>query len=401
MGKLKLLMKSIVFSTRSKRRFFTFVIVFSILSGATIVLLSFFDNFSREGLLEHRGVVIKVSTLGNVDYGEAKRAIGTNPRGAEAVIYYRCVNFGTNLRICSINTQYKWAFSEIKPNDLLKGSFPSNDQEALVSETLLLTIADSQSGNNPNDVNIYLKPVLGTKFKLGISNETDFELKVSGIYKNPEPPSDIAITDTREWIFISEAAFDELVGGQNLDYLDSDIDVHSVSIIASGDVFSGASYSNVDGLAADFGNLGTDYESPIYTEKTDKDEQRNMTLLSLLFGIIGTFMVSTLYSYLITRFRRREVAVLKAMGYNKWDVRIVVLTEILVVAITGFLIGLAAIQMYLWNPLARQSSYVYLIIFSPTALLAFLAVVISCVPGFILITARILSVRPIEIFRQK
>ena len=132
---------------------------------------------------------------------------------------------------------------------------------------------------------------------------------------------------------------------------------------------------------------------------TNKDEIRNMMFLSLIFGLFGTFVVSTLYSYLITRFRRREVAVLKAMGYSKWSVRIVVISEILVVAVTGFAIGLLGIQAFIY--LTRTSAYVYNIVISSTALLSFLAVVISCVPGFILITTRILGVRPIEIFRQK
>ncbi|MFX1284539.1 MAG: ABC transporter permease [Promethearchaeota archaeon] len=404
MGIFKLFLKSVVFSTRSKRRFFPFVIIFCILSCATIILLYNFDNFSREGLLIHRGVVVEVSTLGTVDYSEAKTAIVPNIPGAEAVIYYRYVDFGNNLRICSISTKYKWAFSEIKPNDLVSGSFPENDRETLVSDKLLLTISDEEG---TPAVRIFTKPVVGAKFKIGISNETTFELKVSGIFRKPDPPSNIA--SGREWILIPEDSFETLIGGQNLDYGDAQINVHSISIIASGDVFSGASYSNVDRIAASLDGLGTEYRSPIYTSKTDKDAQRNMMFLSLLFGIFGTFMVSTLYSYLITRFRRREVAVLKAMGYSGWDVRIVVLCEILVVAITGFIIGLGAIQGYVW--FIRPSTYFYQFINfsynlpfltpSLTAILSFLAVVLSCIPGFFLITIRILSVRPIEIFRQK
>ena len=417
MGIYRLLLKSIVFSTRSKRRFIPFVIVFSILSLATIILLYNFDNFSREELLKHRGVVVKVRPLGNVDYGTAKTDIGTRS-GAEAIIYYRYVDFGNNLRICSINTKYQWAFTEIKPNDLVAGHFPRNDKEALVSDEILLTLFDEE-GTPPNLVKIFTEPVVGTKFKLGISNETDFELKISGIFDKPDPPSYIA--SGREWIFIPENSFDTLVGGQNLQYSDSQIYVHSVSIVASGDVFFGVdvffgtSYSNVDKIAASIGDLGADYGSPIYTSKTDKDTPRNMMFLSLLFGIFGTFMVSTLYSYLITRFRRREVAVLKAMGYNSWDVRIVVLCEVLVVAITGYIIGVLLIQGFLWNPLGRllgqQGGYYYqfinfstyppFIIPSTTVVLSLLAVVISCIPGFFLITIRILSVRPIEIFRQK
>jgi hypothetical protein len=401
MGMFKVLMKSIVFSTRSRRRFFPFVIVFGILSLATIILLYNFDNFSREGLLVHRGVGVEVSTLGNVDYSAAQAAIGTSIPGAEAIIYYRYIDFGTNLRICSINTRYHWAFSEIKPNDLVSGSFPSNDMEVLVSDDLLLTLFDQEGS-----VRIFTKPVVGARFKLGESEDTQFELKVSGIFEKPSSPSKLA--SGREWIFIPETSFETLVSGENLDYADNQIYIHSVSIIASGDVFSGASYDNVDSIAANL-NLGTEYDSPAFTSKTDKDAQRNMFVLSLFFGIFGTFMVSTLYSYLITRFRRREVAVLKAMGYSSWHVRTVVLSEILVVALTGYFIGLAVIQGYLWfsSPGTYFFQFVTIsfnfpfIIPSITVVLSFLAGVSSCFPGFFLITFRILAVRPIEIFRQK
>lgn len=397
MGKYKLLMKSIVFSTRSRRRFFTFVIVFSILSGATILLLTYFDDFSRQGLLEHKGVVITSASMDSVNLATAQTDIGVTDggqrlSGSQVVIFYKYVNFGTSFRIFSMNSRYAWAFSEIKPNNLISGSFPDKDNEVLISEDALITIQDSQSG-----VNIYTKPVVGTTFKLGGSNASDFDLKVSGTYKKTTNID----ADSREWIMITEASFERLVNSENLDYGDSQIWIHSITIIASGDVYSGACYSNVDQLAASLSDINdnTDYDNVDFKPRADKEENRNMAFLSLLFGLFGTFMVSTLYSYIITRFRRREVAVLKAMGYSKTDVRIVVLSEILVVAVTGFFIGLFAIQGFLI--LTRIGSWFFLIVFSQTAILSFIAVVLSSVPGFFLISFRILSVRPIEIFRQK
>jgi hypothetical protein len=398
MGKYKLLMKSIVFSTRSRRRFFTFVMVFSILSGATILLLTYFDDFSRQGLLEHKGVVITAALPDSVTLATAQTDLavtdgGPPLPGSQVVIFYKYVNFGTSFRIFSMNSRYPWAFTEIKPNNLISGSFPDKDNEVLVSEDAFITLQDSQGG-----VNVYTKPVVGTTFKLGGSEDSDFNLKVSGVYRK----TTTITADSREWIMITEAAFERLVNNQNLGYSDSQIWIHSVTIIASGDVYSGACYSNVDQLAASLSvdiNANTDYDNVDFTAKVFKEENRNMAFLSLVFGLFGTFMVSTLYSYIITRFRRREVAVLKAMGYSKTDVRIVVLSEILVVAVTGFLIGLLAIQAYLY--LSRIGSWVFMIIFSQTALLSFGAVVLSTVPGFFLISFRILSVRPIEIFRQK
>jgi len=397
MGKLKLLTKSIVFSTRSRRRFFTFVIIFSILSGATILLLNYFDNFSRQGLLEHKGVVIKASSLGSVTLAEAQSDLGVvdgeRLPGSSAVIFYKYINFGSNFRIFSVDTRYQWGFSEIKPNNLIAGSFPNSDNEVLVSEELLVQLQDSQ-----DSINIYTKPVVGTILKFGDTIVDDFDLKISGIFRKP---STVA-SDTREWILITEASFTRLRNSENLGYTSAaSINVSSISIIASGDVYSGACYSNVDAIHDSLSSINADpdYNDMIYTEKANKEEARNMAFLSLVFGIVGTILVSTLYSYIITRFRRREVAVLKAMGYSKTDVRIVVLSEILVVAITGFILGLLAIQGYL--VLTKQGSWVYNILLSQTAFLSFIAVVLATIPGFLLISYRILSVRPIEIFHDR
>jgi hypothetical protein len=401
MGKFKLLMKSIVFSTRSRRRFFTFVIIFGLLSGATIQLLTYFDNFSRQELLNHKGVVVKASSLDLVNLATAQTDLnvqdGERLSGSETVIFYKYVNFGANFRIFSMNSRYPWAFSEIKPNNLIAGSFPNSDNEVLVSEDIFITVQDTQDG-----VNIFSKPVVGTTFKLGDSKDSEFELKVSGVYRKPSSVE----ADNREWIMLTENAFAQLRNDENLGYTsDNQIWIHSITIIAAGsilDVYSGACYSRVDELGSSLEqdiNPNTDYDNVDYTPKANKEENRNLAFLSLIFGLIGTFIVSTLYSYIITRFRRREVAVLKAMGYNKWDVRIVVLSEILVVAITGYILGLIAIQSFLF--LTKQGSWFFMIVFSQTALLSFLAVVLSTVPGFFLISFRILSVRPIEIFRQK
>lgn len=397
MGKPKLLMKSIVFSTRSRRRFFTFVIIFSILSGATILLLNYFDNFSRQGLLEHKGVVIKTASMDTVFLNSATSDVSSNLAGSSAVIYYKYVNFGSSFRIFSVDPRYAWAFSEIKPNNLISGSFPSGDNDIMISEDALVTLDDSEGSTN-----MYTKPVVGTKFKIGTSSASPFDLTVKGIYRKPASIIADFAAEGREWLFLTETAFNTLIGSGHLGLSPSQIYVHSISIIASGDVYSGACYDNVNSIHATlFSTINSDpnYNDMIYTPKANKEEARNMAFLSLVFGIVGTILVSTLYSYIITRFRRREVAVLKAMGYSKTDVRIVVLSEILVVAITGFVLGLLAIQGYL--VLTKQGSWVFNILLSQTAFLSFIVVVLATIPGFLLISYRILSVRPIEIFRQK
>ena len=356
--------------------------------------------------MDQRGIVLKAPAFGTPSPLSLLEAESNSPvgigiddgqtlAGASKVIFYKYVDFGSTLRIFSMNPRYPWAFSDLKPNNLAKGHFPYSTHQVLVSEDILMTLADAEGGNQ-----IYTKPGLGTSFTLGRSDDDPFKLSISGIFKKPAAAEEDV---TREWIFLTEKAFATLIDGSHLNLAKNEVYIHSITVIAGGDVFSGQTYSNVDQLASVLRPLsqgaGANFYEPLYTPKSDKDELRNMMFLSLVFGLFGTFMVSTLYAYLITRFRRREVAVLKAMGYSKWSVRTVVLSEILVVAVTGFTFGLLGIQAFIY--LTRSSAYVFNIVFSSTALLSFLAVVLSSIPGFIIITTRILGVRPIEIFRQK
>jgi hypothetical protein len=251
MGQLKLLTKSIVFSTRSRRRFFTFVAVFAILSGATIILLNYFDGFSRQELLDQKGIVLKASTFGTpgaLTLAEAQTSLGINDgqslSGASKVIFYKYINFGSSLRVFSIDPHYPWAFTDLKPNNLAQGSFPSSSYKALVSEDLLLPLQDSESGNF-----IYTKPGIGTTFTVGSSSDSEYELKISGIFK--KPPIALQDPEAREWIFVTETAFNRLINDEYLGFSESEIFVHSVTVIASADLFGEKTYTNVDQLTSE------------------------------------------------------------------------------------------------------------------------------------------------------
>jgi hypothetical protein len=265
MGIYRLLLKSIVFSTRSKRRFIPFVIVFGLLSGATIILLYNFDNFSREKLLVHRGVVIKSASLDLVDLPTAQLDIGISDADTRtsAVIYYRYLNFAS-LRIFSMNPKYPWAFDEISPTDLKTGSFPKSNKDVLISEDAQLALEDNLGG-----VSIYTKPVVGTTFKIGTNPEVSIELRVCGIYRK----STEIENDLQEWIFITEETFTTLKDSY-LELPDDQVYVHSVSIIASGDFISGNVYNNVDTLYDevynDINGLGR-YGSIKHTQKSLKE----------------------------------------------------------------------------------------------------------------------------------
>jgi ABC-type antimicrobial peptide transport system permease subunit len=122
------------------------------------------------------------------------------------------------------------------------------------------------------------------------------------------------------------------------------------------------------------------------------------TMVYLAFVAIGGVLLSTMFAYLISRFRRREIAILKAMGYSHASVRTTLTAEIITLAFVGFIIGLSLAQGLLY----------YLSDFSVHSLLrwqavgwSFLINVIISLPGMLLVSFRVLGVSPSEVFRDK
>ena len=126
-------------------------------------------------------------------------------------------------------------------------------------------------------------------------------------------------------------------------------------------------------------------------------------------GLVGAPIVATMYAFIISRFRTREIAVLKAVGYSNSNVQAMLLSEIATVSLIGFLISTFGFQIILimnaqytlnttyvpliWNPFVD-------LLPSPIAIITFIFVVLSNILGFVIISRRSIAVRPVELFKN-
>lgn len=405
MGSLRVARKSAFFALRARKRLIVFVIIFGMLSGATLLLVGTFDSYNKQNLLDQRGVFIREqspASINSTQYRSINTALDQNLDEGKYEIHpvryfnYPAGSLSSYMRVVGIDHNAPWAFSEVKPNSIKSGRFIRSSDEAMVNEGFKVPLNWTEAGLSSMFASLQVDNSITFE-----GNQDQMTLEVKGVFK--ESPR-----MQQSWLVISNDAFDDLI---TLLGKSSSIDVFysEVSYIAAGGMFEvlfGDAYDTVADIADALGELRADTSTYgnwdfNFKEKPVKAEARDQDLLSFVVGAVGGLIVATLYAYLITRFRRREVAILKAIGFNARNVRITLLAEILTVAFLGFLAATLVIEGYI--RLTAGSEYIASLFTMPytTILISGSVVVVTCIPGFLLISWRILSVRPIEIFKER
>src|SRR3972149_671881 len=119
--------------------------------------------------------------------------------------------------------------------------------------------------------------------------------------------------------------------------------------------------SKIDSGTAFFQNNPKLSSQPkFFLRPTDVKAASTQKDIFLLFGGIGSTIVATMYAFIIARFRTREIAVLKAVGFTAKQVRTVLLAEIAMVSFIGFFLAVIGIQILVTanSFITLQTSYV-------------------------------------------
>ncbi|MHA1166385.1 MAG: hypothetical protein ACTSP4_07270 [Candidatus Hodarchaeales archaeon] len=387
-GTFRMVRKSIRFGLRSRKRLLVFICIFSFLSGVTLLAVQNLEAENKENLLTEKAIRVKQSGWNSVQYTAASSmidSIGENTHTSKVYVT-RYINIGGNLRIFSLDTRNPWANNLVKPNDIIKGHFIQGYSQVLLSSDYSLTIGDFD----------YI-PAIGSKIDFTAVSGSAIPLNVVG--KFDKPAADVS--DNAMWMILKDDLFDEIL----LTLSTNTVYVYEMIIVAKGStilnfLFPDA-YIHVDGLETYLPTvLGGGWSSPEVPQTTARRSERGLKQMFLAFGIIGGVIVATMYGFLISRFRTREIAILKAIGYTAGSVRIVLLGEIFTVSILGFILAAVLIQGGMYgNAALIQTVYVENLLFSTTALLSFVIIILSNLLGLVIISKRSVSVRPMELFR--
>lgn len=112
-------------------------------------------------------------------------------------------------------------------------------------------------------------------------------------------------------------------------------------------------------------------------------------------GIIGGLIIATVYGFIISQFRRGQIATLKCIGWGNSNILILLIGEILFVSLLGYVLTLE-IDIHILGISTYLEDILLQFVFSGQALgVALLVVILAQIPGIIIAYWRTLKVRPI------
>ncbi|MHA1991148.1 MAG: FtsX-like permease family protein [Candidatus Hodarchaeales archaeon] len=433
MGFFRLLKQSIIFGTRS-RRLFIFIFIFAILTGVTLFAMdSIFQENSTE-LLSTKSIVLQASDLEpsfekrvNTTFANQYADDMTDDEDVGSFYVTRYVTIFPEFYLFSLSSNV-WENPEVQPNDIKEGKYVSNFDEVDGMYQVLISAGFNSNyslGNSSYPYSVTQDSTIGNVLNFGYDSDLIFQSEIVGIF-NKSTTIDSFSSD-KAWIFIPDRGFDDIVETIfSSTERDTNVFVSHIVLTAGGStefffgLFGGNANDNLDKIDQ---NVKTDpraqnikFELQNSVDTTQVRAAATQKDIFLLFGGIGSTIVATMYAFIIARFRTREIATLKAVGYTARQVRVVLLAEIGTVSLIGYIVSTFIIQVLLtlnaqttlgstwipdiwifWNIITDPLGYGWFP--STTAIFTFMIVVLSNVIGFFIISKRTVAVRPVELFR--
>ncbi len=404
MGLARVFSRSVRFTFRSKKRFLVFLIIFGIVSTFVAFFIDSIDELQTDRFLDQKGVVLEELDEFTVNYTQGQRirddilALENQGYSIEDHESYLYADLDDSLRIFSININKPWMTRDLNPGLLETGRFPNNPNEIIVPR------GSFQVKNSTNNVTITSDVAIGQTLKFENNNSQSIDLKVVGTFNNDKIQIPL-FRDKSLWMVVDITMFQQLIAlyGQdmNISY------TYSISFTVPGYILDPKTYDAIDSLnnaikgvmknEPDGNPYGDWRPQPISLPTESAKVDANNKIVSLGFAILGGIILATLFAYLISRFRRKEIAILKAMGYSNSQVRVSLLAEIMTTSFSGFIVGASTAQglLFYLNGLSRNG-----VLRFQSILVSFIITVIITLPGMLLVSRKILKVSPAEAFRS-
>ncbi|MHA2365311.1 MAG: FtsX-like permease family protein [Candidatus Hodarchaeales archaeon] len=417
MGFLRLLWFGVSASTRSKR-ILIFIVFFIVLSGVTAFSINEIDRERRDLLLEQRAIVIEQNSFDSNNEDDTDNIVLAFGDSSKVVVV-KYINLPSiNMRIFSVDTSIPWANTITQPDEIRQGHYLQSTNaiksspetwEAILSDNFIEI--DSTAGNAV--ASLYS---VGSIVNFTGSNAESLHFKTVGIFEKPYV-NYAPETENEIWMLISDNVFDGLVDLLGMDDA-TEVYIYQIVVVSNGysETLAAAILGDAKAITEENSQIASNLVSSSNWRLKDPPDtnkiksQATTTDIILVLGCIGAPVVATLYAFIISRFRTREIAIMKAVGYSNGNVQAMLLTEIGTVSIIGYLISIFGLQIIftlnsrfslnttyvptIWNPINLNNPWP-----SWTAILTFIIVVLSNALGFLIISRRSISVRPVELFK--
>ncbi len=396
----RLFKNSVKFAFRAKKRWITFVIIFALLSAFITFFVSTFNGYNTENLIEYKGFYLKESSSHSVTEVQGKNFAAniTELPQVENVTLFRYFDLGSYIRVFSVDPAARWMFDDAKPSLLSTGRYIMFKNEALISYGATI---HADLGGLSSSVNATLHRGESLIFGNGAENVT---ISIVGeIHDKIFAPSKLKL-------FLNDETFDYIQ--QNFSD-NATVYCYSLTVLVKGDMynpFSSDLYNNIKALSSQDNII---YIDPTDTEQTSKfgtwtvyytpeairtKKAVATDFLYFVSGIAGGITLVLLYNALIVWFRKREIAVLRAMGYSKGEIRINLVGESITISFIGFIVGISIMLIYFWT---QNMTFTNQVITPFTILISFGIVVVLAIPGLLITSVSFTKVNPILLFKGR
>ncbi len=351
--------KGFSIAIRARGRAIIFIFLFIIATMTTILQTSRIYSYETNDLIRLKGVVLNPTTILTADKLDNKLSdIYTNARVYLSGIYvvYGLVLLDNQVMIVSVkdyrglyqSLELPWVVTEFKPTTIIEGRYITSKGEALIGTDFSLSFEK------------YGFP-LTTKLSVGdvltfTSGTTEISVKIVGVVE-----SDLSELKTAgglqvdNIIFVNWETFSDIA--VNIARISGPIESSSriyvlrVILIAKGSaiytLLGGDMFKNRENIKEVVDNSGDKLrplERALLDEITPGVYQSSV--FTLILSLIFEIFIAGIYAWILIRFRRKDIATLRALGWDAGHLRAFVVGEFSGTLITGFLIGVIIGGLY-------------------------------------------------------
>ncbi|MHA1589509.1 MAG: ABC transporter permease [Candidatus Njordarchaeales archaeon] len=408
MAYFRVLKKGFSLAIRARGRSIIFVILFILATTSTILQLSRIYSYETHDLLRLKGVVLEPHTPMRADAIKEKLSRIVNDLGdilSGIYIVYGLNLLDDQLLIISVNAygqpkfpeNIKWVVSEFKPTTLIQGRYIENPREGIVNKgfhlnftaygtpmTVHLTVGDSivfQAGYEVLRVKIVgitssdisgFKKVSGIPFESVLFIDWSTFKEIATDIKNLPGPIEESpqVYVLRIILVVKGSALSALLKGDIFNYRERvkeylDANIHTLSPL-----------------------------SIVSVEEIIPSEYQSIVLL-LIVSIIFQIIVAGIYAILVIRLRRKDIATLRALGWESKYVKVFVVGEFLSILFIGFILGITIGALY--------DAFILRIPFNiiPYIIVLFSNLLLPMTIGIKYTSSAALSIPPSEAFRRE
>ncbi|MGQ4892875.1 MAG: ABC transporter permease [Candidatus Njordarchaeia archaeon] len=404
MGFLRVFNIGLVTGIRNKKRTVPMVILFTILFSIVTYQLVKVNSYSTDALTYTRGIIITANgdVPGSTAYNEISNMYSAVDNYVQAVfvVYYVELIPGT-LGMITVKAfeghsggyDWRWVLDETKPSKIVIGRHIQARGEAIVNSGYSI-----QSVSNGMEIS---QKVGVVGFDITIARgEKSKTLKVVGLYNTTRPGYQQLAGTSKNLLVVSWEDFKEIVediwpsGVENAEKADY-VYTRRVIFFAKGDLFSGTISKNLDSAKNTLsthlsGNPDFSVENRQNVDPAAFRSDLTWSVTTILIAIVLAFI----YAFIIVRFKGRDIATLRALGWRRRDVLAYSFGEFFLIIITGYILGVFLLWLY------NLVMGVNLIMSSETLGISFGITIIGLLFGYFIVSRRVSAISPIKAFRE-